>query len=118
MPAYYIGEHKISNVALFDDYLTKVVPMIERFGGRYLTKAGFTPNTGGGLETQSGGDHRISRYYLDQELVRGTGIPATHRFAPKRCDRCDDHARRTVKRDVPSRLVASEIASARGAAGA
>ena len=46
MPAYYIGEHKISNVALFDDYLAKVVPMIERFGGRYLTKAGFTPNTG------------------------------------------------------------------------
>jgi hypothetical protein len=24
MPAYYIGEHKISNVALFDDYLAKV----------------------------------------------------------------------------------------------
>ena len=40
MPAYYIGEHKISNVALFHDYLTKVVPMVERFGGRYLTKAG------------------------------------------------------------------------------
>src|SRR5580693_10489965 len=40
MPAYYIGEHKISNVALFDDYLAKVVPMVERFGGRYLTKAG------------------------------------------------------------------------------
>ena len=40
MPAYYIGEHKISNVALFDDYLAKVAPMVERFGGRYLTKAG------------------------------------------------------------------------------
>ena len=40
MPAYYIGEHKIHNVALFDDYLAKVVPMVERFGGRYLTKAG------------------------------------------------------------------------------
>src|ERR1700724_2457250 len=40
MPSYYIGEHIISNVALFDDYLAKVVPMVERFGGRYLTKAG------------------------------------------------------------------------------
>jgi len=40
MPAYYIGEHKISNLALFDDYLAEVVPMVERFGGRYLTKAG------------------------------------------------------------------------------
>jgi uncharacterized protein (DUF1330 family) len=36
MPAYYIGEHKISNVALFDDYLAKVVPMVERFGGNLL----------------------------------------------------------------------------------
>ena len=40
MPAYYIGEHKISDAALFDEYLAKVVPMIEKFGGRYLTKAG------------------------------------------------------------------------------
>ena len=40
MPAYYIGEHKISDAALFEDYLSKVVPMIERVGGRYLTKAG------------------------------------------------------------------------------
>ena len=40
MPAYYIGEHIVSDIALFDAYLAKVVPMIERFGGRYLTKAG------------------------------------------------------------------------------
>jgi uncharacterized protein (DUF1330 family) len=40
MPAYYIGEHIVSNFAVFDEYLSKVVPMIERFGGRYLTKAG------------------------------------------------------------------------------
>jgi uncharacterized protein (DUF1330 family) len=40
MPAYYIGEHEISDAALFDDYLRQVIPMIERFGGRYLTKAG------------------------------------------------------------------------------
>jgi uncharacterized protein (DUF1330 family) len=40
MPAYYIGEHKIHSVALFDEYLAQVVPMIGRFGGRYLTKAG------------------------------------------------------------------------------
>jgi len=40
MPAYYVGEHIVSNFAVFDEYLSKVVPMIERFGGRYLTKAG------------------------------------------------------------------------------
>ena len=40
MPAYYIGEHLVSDFASFDAYLAKVVPMIERFGGRYLTKAG------------------------------------------------------------------------------
>jgi uncharacterized protein (DUF1330 family) len=40
MPAYYIGEHKITNPAVFEEYLAKVMPMIERFGGRYLTKRG------------------------------------------------------------------------------
>ena len=49
MPAYYIGEHKISNFALFDDYLAKVVPMVERFGGRYLTKAGSHEILEGGI---------------------------------------------------------------------
>jgi uncharacterized protein (DUF1330 family) len=38
MPAYYIGEHIVTNPTVFDDYLAKAVPMIERFGGRYLTK--------------------------------------------------------------------------------
>jgi len=40
MPAYYIGEHKIIDAAVFEEYLAKVMPMIERFGGRYLTKPG------------------------------------------------------------------------------
>jgi uncharacterized protein (DUF1330 family) len=40
MPACYIGEHKITNAAVFEEYLAKVMPMIERFGGRYLTKRG------------------------------------------------------------------------------
>ena len=97
MPAYYIGEHKVSNFALFDDYLEKVVPMVERFGGRYLTKAGSHEILEGGLETQSRGNHRISRYCVDQKLVPGTGIPTAHRIAPKRRDRRDDHAGRRVR---------------------
>jgi uncharacterized protein (DUF1330 family) len=40
MPAYYIGEHKITNATVFEEYLVKVIPMIERCGGRYLTKTG------------------------------------------------------------------------------
>ena len=31
MPAYYIGEHKISNFALFDDYLAKVMAELKTF---------------------------------------------------------------------------------------
>ena len=38
--AYYIGEHEIRNEAAFADYLKQVIPMIERHGGRYLTKPG------------------------------------------------------------------------------
>jgi len=40
MPAYWIGEHAITDEALFADYLRQAVPLIERFGGRYLTRAG------------------------------------------------------------------------------
>jgi uncharacterized protein (DUF1330 family) len=40
MAAYWIGEHKITNPAQFDAYLRQVIPMIERHGGRYLTRPG------------------------------------------------------------------------------
>jgi len=40
MAAYWIGEHAITDTTKFEEYLRKAVPMIERFGGRYLTCAG------------------------------------------------------------------------------
>jgi len=40
MAAYFIGEHKITDPAKYAEYLRRVVPMIERFGGRYLTQVG------------------------------------------------------------------------------
>ena len=40
MTAYYIGQHEIDDEAVFADYLKKTMPLIEKHGGRYLTKAG------------------------------------------------------------------------------
>ena len=40
MPAYLIAEHKITDTVKFEEYRTKVAPMIARFGGRYLTRGG------------------------------------------------------------------------------
>jgi uncharacterized protein (DUF1330 family) len=40
MSAYFIGEHKITDHAKYEEYLRHVIPMIERFGGRYLTRSG------------------------------------------------------------------------------
>jgi uncharacterized protein (DUF1330 family) len=40
MAAYWIGAHAIADAAAFDEYLRQVIPMIERHGGRYLTRAG------------------------------------------------------------------------------
>ena len=40
MPAYLIAEHVITDAGMFDEYRSRVGPLIERFGGRYLTKAG------------------------------------------------------------------------------
>ena len=38
MAAYLIAAHDITDAAKFNEYRTKVVPLIARFGGRYLTK--------------------------------------------------------------------------------
>ena len=40
MTAYWIGEHAIKDSTKFEEYLRKAVPMIEHFGGRYLTRVG------------------------------------------------------------------------------
>jgi len=40
MAAYLIAEHIVTDPAKFDEYRTKVAPMIARHGGRYLTKSG------------------------------------------------------------------------------
>ena len=40
MAAYWIGQHAITDAAVFEDYLRQVIAMIERHGGRYLTRAG------------------------------------------------------------------------------
>ena len=40
MPAYLIAEHVITDAGKFDEYRSKVGPLIQRFGGRYLTRAG------------------------------------------------------------------------------
>ena len=40
MPAYYLGEHKITDHAKYEEYLRRVIPTIEQYGGRYLTRSG------------------------------------------------------------------------------
>jgi uncharacterized protein (DUF1330 family) len=40
MAAYWIGEHVVTDAAKFAEYLAAAVPLIERFGGRYLTRVG------------------------------------------------------------------------------
>jgi len=40
MPAYIIAEHIITDPKRFEEYRTKVKPIIERYGGRYITKPG------------------------------------------------------------------------------
>jgi len=38
MPAYLIAEHILTDAAKFEEYRTKVGPMMAKHGGRYLTK--------------------------------------------------------------------------------
>lgn len=38
MPAYVVGLHQITNPSRFEEYKTKIGPMVARYGGRYLTR--------------------------------------------------------------------------------
>lgn len=40
MPAYVIAEHIITDPTKFEEYRSKVIPTIARYGGRYITKPG------------------------------------------------------------------------------
>jgi uncharacterized protein (DUF1330 family) len=40
MAAYLIAEHLITDPVRFEEYRSQVAPMIERYGGRYLTRGG------------------------------------------------------------------------------
>jgi len=40
MPAYLVVQHIIADPVKFEEYRTKVGPMIEKHGGRYLTRGG------------------------------------------------------------------------------
>ena len=40
MTAFYIGQHEIADEGAFAAYLKETMPLIERHGGGYLTKAG------------------------------------------------------------------------------
>ena len=40
MAAYIIAEHTITNAEKFEEYRTKVGPIIAKHGGRYISKAG------------------------------------------------------------------------------
>src|ERR1035441_3824412 len=47
MPAYLIAEHIVTDAAKFEEYRTKVGPMMAKHGARYLTKAGATSTQSG-----------------------------------------------------------------------
>lgn len=40
MPAYLVVEHVITDPTGFEEYRSKVAPLIASYGGRYLTKGG------------------------------------------------------------------------------
>jgi uncharacterized protein (DUF1330 family) len=66
MPAYLIAEHIITDAAKFEEYRTKVGPMMAKYGARYLTKSGGQKNAGGWpLETRASRNHRVSGHGFD-----------------------------------------------------
>ncbi len=50
-PAYLVAHIEVHDPAGFDEYRTRVAPVVEAFGGRYLVR-------GGALETLEGGEQQ------------------------------------------------------------
>lgn len=40
MPAYLIADTEIRDQAVYDDYRRKVLPVIQKFGGRFIVRGG------------------------------------------------------------------------------
>ena len=78
MPAYLIAEHLISDVTRFEEYRSKVVPMLERYGARYPDSGRIARGPGWRLEADSRCDHRVSDDGCAAKLVSLAGISATH----------------------------------------
>lgn len=51
MPAYLVAHIDVHDPAGFEEYRTRVVPVVAAYGGRYLVR-------GGALETLEGGEQR------------------------------------------------------------
>ena len=56
MPAYVVGAHKITDSGKFEEYKTKVGPMVAKYSGRYLTR-------GDNLKMPEGG------YWIPERVV-------------------------------------------------
>ena len=79
MPAYLIAEHIITDPAKFEEYRTKVGPMVAKHGARYLTKGGThkLPEGGHWKPERVRGD-RISRHEFSERLVHLARISAAN----------------------------------------
>ena len=77
MSAYVIAEHIITDVAKFEEYRTKVGPMIARYGGRYITK-------GGSHKMPEGGHWRPERVVIIEfpDMQRLNDWYASAEYAP------------------------------------
>ena len=87
MPAYLVVEHIITDPAKFEEYRTKVGPLIAAYGGRYLTKGA-----------------TVACVYLNQVTARQT---STSLFGAKRSDaqNSDSGGRLAAVSDLRNRVV-------------
>ena len=57
MPAYVVAAHTITDPARFEEYKSKIGPMVGKYGGRYLTR-------GNNLRMLEGGDWAPERVVI------------------------------------------------------
>jgi uncharacterized protein (DUF1330 family) len=75
-PAYLVAHIEVHDPVAFEEYRTRVVPVIEAFGGRYLVR-------GGALETMEGAEQRRRLVILEfPSMDAARGFYHSPEYAP------------------------------------
>jgi len=89
MPVYLVVESRVRDPAAYAQYIEKVGPIVEQYGGRYLVRGGKVTSVGGGWAPER---MIILEFPSDENVRRWLSSPEYREIAPLREQGADTRA--------------------------